>query len=318
MRTVLVTSRSFSSGVLDLDGRIAAAGFEVVRSDPTHELQALHPILAEAVGWIAGTGPVTAAHLDAGPQLRIIARYGVGVDGIDLAAAADRGIVVTNTPEANSESVADHTLALMLSLLRHVVPADRAARAGRWRPRPSRELGALTIGVVGFGAIGRRVVTRLLGFGAEVLVSDPYADPDFITSAGAVPAPLDDLASRCDIVSLHAPGDAALVDAGWLARARPHLLIVNTGRAQLIDEAATVAALRADRIGGVAADAFGGEYGADDAGLAVPDIADRVVLSPHIASHTRDAVDRTSTMACDELLTVLAGGKPNHPVTVRS
>ncbi|MDJ0959943.1 MAG: NAD(P)-dependent oxidoreductase [Acidimicrobiia bacterium] len=314
MSTVLVTSRSFSSGVLDLDGRLDAAGFEVVRSDPTHELTALRPLLAEAVAWIAGTGPVTAAHMDAAPGLRIIARYGVGVDGVDLAAARERGIVVTNTPHANSESVADHSLALMLALLRHVVPADRAVRGGDWQPRPSRELGALTIGVVGFGAVGRRVVSRLRGFGCEVLVADPFADPRHIVDAGAAPAPIEDLATRCDAVSLHAPGDAALIDAGWLARARRHLLIINTGRAQLIDEAAVVAALRQDRIGGVAADAFGGEYGSNDAGLAAPDIADRVVLSPHIASHTRDAVDRTSTMACDEVLTVLSGGDPIHPV----
>jgi len=111
---VLVTSRSFSSGDLDAAGELTAAGCQVVTGPADHDLDALVPLLASASAWIAGTGPVTAAHLDAAPRLRLVARYGVGVDAVDLAAAAERRVMVTNTPGANTDAVADHTIALML------------------------------------------------------------------------------------------------------------------------------------------------------------------------------------------------------------
>src|ERR1700749_2849398 len=164
---VLVTSRSFSTGTQDLVERLRAAG---------HDLAALDEPLGRAVGWIAGTGPVTAEHLRRAPQLRVVARYGVGVDAVDLVAAAARGVVVTNTPGANSDAVADHALALLLARLRDVPCGDRRVRRGDWSARRGRELGSLTVGVLGFGRIGRGVARRLAGFGATVLAHDPFLD----------------------------------------------------------------------------------------------------------------------------------------------
>ncbi len=317
METVVITTRSFSSGGYDAIAQLEEAGYRVERADPSHDIAALQPILAEAVGWIVGTGPVGDEHLDAAPHLRVMARYGVGIDNLDLAAAHRRGIVVTNTPEANSDSVADHTMALLLALLRRVVPADRAARAGARFSHRSRELGALVTGVVGFGAIGRRVVARLVGFGTKVMVADPYADPEQIGGRGATPATLDELAGRCDVVTLHAPGDMILIDAEWLQRCRPGVLLVNTSRAGLIDEASVLRALRDGRVGGLAADAFAGDDRGETSAYAAHDLADRVVLTPHVATHTRDAVDRMSQIATDEVLTVLAGSPPHHPVVTK-
>ena len=148
---VLVTSRSFSSGDLDLAGELTEAGCEIVTGPSDHDLEMLRPLLASATAWVAGAGPVTADHLDAAPKLQIVARYGVGVEAVDLAAAAERGILVTNTPGANSGAVADHAVALILAALRDVAAGDRGVRAGRWAVRRTRQLGQLTVGIVGLG-----------------------------------------------------------------------------------------------------------------------------------------------------------------------
>ena len=133
---VLVTSRSFGSGEYDPEAVLAEAGYRVVRAGSAHDLDELAPLLADADGWIAGTGPVTAAHLDLAPNLRGIARYGVGVDNVDLAAAAARGIPVTHTPGANSAAVAEHTLALLLTALRGSPPPTGAYGPATGRVRP--------------------------------------------------------------------------------------------------------------------------------------------------------------------------------------
>ena len=307
---VLVTSRSFSSGVQDLVGELAAAGLDVVRGPATHDLNALREPLSQAVGWIAGTGPITAEHLAQAPQLRVLARYGVGVDAVDLTAAAERGVVVTNTPGANSNAVADHALAR----LRDVAGGDRRVRSGDWTVRRSRELGSLTVGLLGFGRIGQGVARRLAGFGATVLAHDPFLDAEAIRAAGAEPVTADELPARCDAVSLHAPGGRCVVDADWLDRARDGLILVNTARADLVDEAAVAAALRAGRLGGYAADTLAGESSGTAGPLLADDLAELVLITPHTGAQTVEAVDRMGASATADLLAVLSGADPTHPV----
>jgi D-3-phosphoglycerate dehydrogenase len=315
--SVLVTSRSFSSGSRDLLAELAAAGLDVVRGPATHDPEALRGPLASAVAWIAGTGPVTAAHLAAAPRLRIVARYGVGVDAVDLSAAATRGVVVTNTPGANSDAVADHAVALLLAALRGVAAGDRRVRAGDWSVRRGRELGSLTVGVAGFGRIGRGVARRLAGFGTAVAAYDPFVAPDAVRSLGAEPMALEDMAAGCYAVSLHAPGGRRLVDAAWLRRARPGLVVVNTARADLVDEDAVAEALRAGRLGAYAADTLATEGTAAASPLLAEDLADRVLITPHIAAQTVEAVDRMSSAATAEVLAVLSGADPAHPVALQ-
>ncbi|MCR8669660.1 hydroxyacid dehydrogenase, partial [Agrococcus sp. HG114] len=132
MASILATSRSFGAGDRDLVAELEAAGHRVSRGASDHALGELRAALAEADAWVAGTGPVTAAHLDAAPRLRVIARYGVGVDAVDVEAATARGIVVANTPGANADAVADHAVALMLAALRSIAAGDRRVRAGDW------------------------------------------------------------------------------------------------------------------------------------------------------------------------------------------
>ena len=201
--TVLVTSRSFSSGDLDARGQLESAGVRVVLGPADHDLETVRPLLAEALAWIAGVGPVTADHLDAAPRLRLVARYGVGVEAVDLSYADQRGIMVTNTPGANSGAVAEHALALLLSALRRVTVGDRRVRRGDWQVQRTRELGALTVGIVGVGRIGRGVADRLSGFGSTVLGYDPWVDEETFRAAGIAPTSLygDGNPERCRVPS---------------------------------------------------------------------------------------------------------------------
>lgn len=313
--TVVVTSRSFSSGTVDLVRRLEAAGLTVVRGPAGHEPELIGPVLASAVAWIAGTSPVTAAHLELAPHLRVLARYGVGVDAVDLAAAARAGVVVTSTPGANSEAVAEHALALVLACLRGVPAGDRRVRRGDWSVSRGRQLDGATTGVVGFGRIGRASARRLAALGCDVLVHDPYVEDGAVTAAGHTPATLHDVRTGTAIVTLHAPGGTRVVDEAWLADCAPAQVIVNTARADLVDEVAVAAALRDGRLFAFAADTLGSDGGGDvTSPLLADDLADRVVLTPHLGAQTIEAVDRMGTLAVDDVLAVLAGRSPAHPV----
>ena len=310
---VLVTSRSFSSGDADLRGELDAAGCDVRPGATDHDLHALTPLLGEVVCWVAGTGPVTSAHLDAAPHLRLVARYGVGVDAVDLEAAHARGVLVTNTPGANSGAVADLTVALVLAALRDVVPGDRGVRTRASRVSRGRELGSLTVGVVGFGRIGQGVARRLSGFGSRVLAHDPYLSPERAAATGAEPVGLEELAERSDVVTLHAPGDAVLVDAALLERFRPGTVLVNAARAALVDERAVAEALRGGRLARYAADVLDDD--GPDAPLLAHDLADLTTFTPHAGAHTVEAVDAMGRGAVDAVLAVLAGRQPPNLVT---
>ena len=318
MGTVLVTSRSFSSGNSDEAGRLSDAGHTVVTGPASHELAVLQGLLRNAVGWIAGTGEITREHLDAAPQLRVIARYGVGIESVDVAAAEERGIVVTNTPGANSDAVADHAVGLMLAILRGTTAGDRRVRANDWTVLRGRELGALTIGIVGFGRIGQGVARRLRGFGSRIVAHDPWLSDEAIIDRGATPIGVSDMAAECDLVTLHSPGGTCIVTDAWLARARPGLIVVNTARPELVDEPALAQALRLKRIAGFAADTLVG----DTRGLASPllaaDLQDRVIVTPHFGAQTHQAVDSMSSMAVNNLLSVLAGDTPANPVSTKA
>jgi len=314
MGVILVTSRSFGDGDADLYARVADAGHEVVRGASHHDLAELAPLLAIADAWVAGTGPVTARHLDAAPRLKVVARYGVGVEAVDLDAAVRRGIPVTNTPGANADAVADHAVGLMLAALRHIVDGDRRVRTGDWAVRRGRELGALTVGIVGFGRIGQGVARRLSGFGPTVLASDPFLPDDLTRAAGAEPVSLEELFARADVVTLHAPGGTVIASAGRLAALPAGAIVVNTARPDLVDEDAVAAALRDGALAGYAADVLTGDTAGRDSPLLSPDLADRVIVTPHLGAQTVQAVDNMGSLALDDALAVLAGETPPHPV----
>jgi D-3-phosphoglycerate dehydrogenase / 2-oxoglutarate reductase len=311
---VLVTSRSFSSGDLDLTGELEAAGCRVVIGPPDHDLERLRPLLAETTHWVAGTGPVTAAHFDAAPGLRLVARYGVGTEAVDLAAAAGRGILVTNTPGANTDAVADLAVALVLAALRDIPAGDRRVRAGDWRVWRTRQLGQLTLGIVGLGRIGRGVVARMRGFGCDVLGYDPFVPADQLSRLGVSGVALDELAERSDVISLHLPGELPLIDIRFLDRVRPTTILVNTARASLVDEQAVADALRGGRLHRYAADVLGSEAGSSDGPLLAEDLVEHTLFTPHVGAQTVEAVDGMGRLAVDAVLAMIRGEAPPNQV----
>ncbi|MFE6996960.1 NAD(P)-dependent oxidoreductase [Microbacterium sp. NPDC057659] len=314
MGVILVTSRSFSGGDLDLEGRAAVAGHRIMRGPAHHDLEQLRPLLHGADAWIAGTGPVTDAHLAVARKLKIVARYGVGTEAVDLAAAAARRILVTNTPGANAGAVADHAVGLMLAALRHIPDGDRRVRDGDWSVRRGRELGAATLGVVGFGRIGQGVAKRVSGFGTRVLATDPFLPDDAVRAAGAEPMGLDELFRAADVITLHAPGGQRLVDAERITGIRPGAVLVNTARPDLVDELEVARALRDGVLSGYAADTLDGDTAASASPLLADDLADRVIVTPHLGAQTTQAVDNMGRMSLDDVISVLRGDEPAHPV----
>ena len=312
--SVVVTSRSFGSGDADPVGLLEDAGLEIVRADTGHDLEALKEPLAEAVAWISGTAPIESRHLDMAPRLKIVARYGAGTDSVDVAAASERNIVVTNTPGANTEAVADHAVGLMLAALRHVVDGDRAVRQGEHPSLRGRELGSLTIGLVGFGNIGRALTRRLKdGFGSRVLVHDPYVSPEQVEEAGAESVgELTDLVSTVDLLSLHLPGGAgALIDKSLLGEMQPGTVLINTARGDLLDEAAVADALADGRLGAAAVDVLASEPATESPLLDAPN----TVITPHISAQTTEAIDRMGMGAAEEVVRVISGEEPHNQVS---
>jgi D-3-phosphoglycerate dehydrogenase / 2-oxoglutarate reductase len=310
---VVVTARSFGSGSAAVAARLESAGLEVVRAPADHDPAVLGDALAPAVAWIAGTGPVTAGHFALAPRLRVLARYGVGVDAVDLAAAARAEVVVTNTPAANSDAVAEHAMALLLAALRAVPGGDRRVRAGHWTVTRGRQLGGSTAGVVGFGQIGSRVAALLRSWGCSVMVHDPGVPDDVVAAQGHRPVSLHTLRSSADVVSLHVPGGTLLVDDAWVSAARPGQVLVNTARADLVDEEAVCAGLRSGSLFAFAADTLAAEA-VGTSPLLAEDLVDRVVVTPHLGAQTTEAVDRMGMMAVDAVLDVLGGRTPRHVV----
>ncbi len=266
-------------------------------------------LLDGVVAAIVSTDPFSAATFRARPALRIVARVGVGVDSIDLDAATAAGVAVTVTPGANDHTVADHAVALMLACLRRLVEHDAGVRRGAWNRTGDHTPWALTgatVGLVGYGRIGRLVAERLRGFGARILVTDPVAVPD----SGEELVDLPELLAAADVVSLHAPllpSTRLLIGAGELRRMRRTAILVNTARGAVIDEAALAQALLRKELRGAALDVFKDEP--PDPGSPLLAL-DNVVLSPHIAGLSDQSIEQMVTRATTSVLDVLGGRAP--------
>jgi D-3-phosphoglycerate dehydrogenase len=259
--------------------------------------------------------PITAEALDALPRCRLVVRYGVGVDNVDVEAAAARGVWVANVPDYGRDEVADHTLALALSVLRGVVALDRSVREGSWdleAARPLRRLSTLTYGVVGCGAIGTAVAGRAAGLGMRVL---GYDVPQARSEPPIERVPLEELLEGADVVSLHAaltPDTHHLIGATALGRMRPSAFLINTARGGLVDAAALLAALDAGELAGAALDVLEGEP-PDELGWRLARHP-KVVMTPHAAWYSEEAFSTLKTEVAREALRVLEGGKPRSPV----
>lgn len=288
---------------------LAEHGFEVrypavdrsLRSDELAEL------VSGCSSAILGLDEVDANVL-ATDGLRVIVRYGTGMDNVDIAAARRYGVLVANTPGANSVSVAELAIALMFAVARRIPVLDRSARDGSWRRMAGIELTGGRLGLVGIGAVGREVAMRAQALGMDVVAFDPMA--------ASAPVPLvafDDLLATSDVVSLHCPlteDTAGLFDAEALGAMKPGSILVNTSRGGLVDEVALAAAVSAGHLAGAGIDCF-----AVEPLVGSPlTLLDNVVLTPHSGATTRQAVERAGVIAVEEVLRALAGRPMRHRV----
>lgn len=301
-----MTAILFSTSTFNLDLVPGRAGLErdgvELRTNPYRrkltEDEAAELLADGVVGVVAGLEPLTARVLQSAPALRAIARVGIGLDSVDLDAARRLGIEVMNTPDPPARAVAELTLGHILSLLRHIPLVDRRVRGGEWAPEMGSLLSGRTVGIVGFGRIGRRLATLLEPFGVTILVSDPAAD-----GADHERTDLDDLLSRSDVVSLHVPygpDTHHLIDARRLSLMRPDAVLVNVARGGLIDEDALARALRDGDIAGAALDCFAEEpYHGPLAGM------DRVQMTAHMGTYARETREQMEREAATKLVECL-------------
>lgn len=263
---------------------------------------------------VAGLDEYSAAALGAADRLRVISRYGVGTNNVDLAAAASRGIVVTRTPGANALAVAELTIGLAFAAARGIPRLDAGVRAGEWPRGDGIELTGRTIGVIGFGAIGRLVAERARGIGMRVVAYDPILPDAAFAEAGVQRAEIDELCQRSDVVSVHVPlmpETQHLLDARRLALLPAGAIVINTARGGLLDEVSALAALDQGRLHGVAVDVYETEPPSASVLVGHP----RVISTPHSGGHTREAIVRTATMAVADVLAVLRGEGGAHVVS---
>ena len=277
-------------------------------------------IRADAI--LCRQGRVDAAVMDASPGLRIVARHGVGMDEVDLAAAAARGLLVTRATGSNTAQVAEHTLALILALAKDLLPLRASIAGGAWRGAATsvRDIAGLRLGLIGLGAIGRAVARLALGLGMRVTGFDPTVPPDAaglegIGRVGSLPA----LLSVAEVLSLHCPLTAEtrhLIDAAALALLPAGALLINTARGGLIDEAALGAALDTGRIAGAALDVFEQEPPPADHPLRRHE---RVFATPHVAGVTPGALVAMGVMAAECIVAALTGRRiPPERIVVLS
>jgi D-3-phosphoglycerate dehydrogenase len=265
----------------------------------------LVPLVADADGLLAGVDEIDERVFSSAPRLRVVARYGVGLDRVDLEAARRHGVTVTVTPGANANAVAELTIALLFALARPLVQGRDVVESGEWRSLRGIELRGRTLGIVGLGRVGSLVAEKARALGMRVLACDPYA------AAGTVS--LDELQAQADFVSLHAPltdETRGLVDDAFLARLKPGVALVNTARGELVDEAALLAALDAGLLR-AALDVLAHEPPSGDDPLLH---RDDVLVTPHLGAATAEAAEAMGRIAVEELLAVLSGGEARYAV----
>ncbi|MFK4154702.1 phosphoglycerate dehydrogenase [Streptomyces fungicidicus] len=311
-RTTLITTPTFARHSPDPWTLLADGGAGPLRpyDDRALPYGELLARIAGADALVAGMDPVTAEVMDAAPRLKVIAKHGVGTDTIDVAAARDRGIPVVFAPGSNSRAVAEYTFGLVLDAARRISASHTAVTEGGWPKLFGPELHGRTLGVVGFGRIGRLVAGYARAFGMSVLAHDPYVPDDAVTGADAEPAGLDALLARADVVTLHLPpAGEPLLDAARLEAMKPGAILVNAARGGLVDDTALADALHSGHLAAAALDAFAVEP--LPAGHVLR-TAPRLTLTSHMAACTPEANRAMGLMVAEDVLRVLDGEAPRH------
>jgi D-3-phosphoglycerate dehydrogenase len=275
-----------------------------------------HAVLHGADAVLVTLQRVSAELLDAMPHCRVVGRAGTGLDTIDIAAAAARGVWVTYVPDYGVDEVSTHAIALVLAQARNVVALVNSTRAGQWHSSGGKTLHRLngqTLGVIGFGRIGQAAAAKGVGLGLRVLAYDPYLNQETAARLGVQPVDLDTLARESDYITLHTPlldSTWHIINADFLAKMKPTAYVVNTARGPLVDEAALLEAVRSEQIAGAALDVFHDEPLPADSPLLHEE---RILITPHTAWYSEEAKRDMRLRCVEDVVRVLQGATPQRP-----
>jgi len=320
MPTVLITPESMRDQPAPYVDSLSRAGFEV-RYPENPELSRGLTTDEETIAELEGVAAVLAGGelfnrrvMTALPELRVIARVGVGYDRVDVAAATERGIVVTITPTANHEAVAEQTLALLFAVAKRLVVNDQATRAGHWRRTLTRPVRGQTLGILGLGRIGRSMALRGLGVGMKVLATETYPDEEFVAKHGIELVNLETLLASSDYLSIHCPLNdetRGMFNAELFAKMKPNSVLLNTSRGPLVVEADLLRALEEGPLGAAGLDVFEQEPTSPENPLFK---LDNVVVSPHIAGTDSRSMEDMGIEAAGCITTLQNGKWPTGAV----
>ncbi len=315
--TVVVTEPIHPAGVELLEEN----GVNVVQLPPGSNEDTLRAEAQKVNGLITRGGiKITRSFMESSPGLKAVGVHGIGCDHVDLTAAGELGKVVLNTPNALTESVAEMAMALMLALTRRVVSADKAVRKGEWNRKYGDlrgvEIAGKILGIIGMGRIGSAVAKRARGFDVKVVYHDVYRREDLEKELGIKFASREEVLSKADIISLHVPFTPEthhLIGEEELASMKDGVYIVNTARGRIMDQKALVETLKTGKVAGAALDVFEEEPLDPASPLAS---MDNVILTPHLAASSEEAMRRMAVQAAEGVLKVLNGEAPDHPVAI--
>jgi D-3-phosphoglycerate dehydrogenase len=312
---VLIATRSFGSTSKEPWRILAEAECDTVKADMSQTMteERLMALLTGVDAAIVGVVPMTACVLENAPGLKVVSAHGVGVDHIDLEAAARCGVIVANCPGTNNEAVADLAIGLMVCIARQIPLVDQDVRGGKWGRYHGSELWKKTLGLIGLGRIGLGVAKRAQGFDMQVLAYDPYVRELQEEAIGVRMSSFEEVVSAADFLSLHAAMTEEtrhMIGKSELEAMKPSAFLINTARGGLVDEEALYAALASGQLAGAALDAFAAEPPLGSPLLQLGN----VVLTPHIGAHTQEAIERVGVLAAQNVVQALQTGEPIHRV----
>jgi len=312
---VVLTDQVFPT--VDVEREILGGAGGKLEILPDSSPETIRAQAAEADAILTTYAAIDADTVTALKNCKVIARYGIGVDNIDLEAARAAGITVTNVPDYCVEEVADHTIALLLAVWRKIATGNQVVRNDGWgiaQLRPVRRLRGMQLGMIGFGHIGRAVAARASTFGLELRVFDPYIDESALTDTGVTRIEkLEELLASSDIITIHAPltsGTKGLINAEAIDKMKDGAVLINTSRGPIVDTKSVAVALETGKLSGAGLDVFDEEP--PDAALISS--LETLVATPHAAFYSDEAITESQTKAATSIVTVLAGGEPDYRV----
>lgn len=311
---VLVTATNYSKYCQPGKKLLEEAGCEIIENPygRPYTFEELKEIIGDIDGVVVGVDTWNEEVFRLAPNLKVLARFGVGVDNIDLKAAKDRGIIVCNSPGINSSAVAEQAAALILSSIRQVPQMNNAVHEGKW-PRPMfHELKSRTVGFLGFGAIARNLVERLAGFHPEMIAYDKYPNQEMADKLGVKLVSQDEVLSLADIISIHLPATDEtkhLISKANIDKMKDGVYVVNTARGSIVYEKDMAEALKSGKVAGFASDVFETE----PIDLAGPLFAfPNYIATPHVSAETYENCETTSVVTAKAILAVFGGKEPEH------